>query len=156
MPDPCWFREGLTTYAVWIETSYENTFGSMSEVKQTTFNNLMSRLKKSSIQVNGKLFDSWTQEEWYELLNYHPANPVCWGRNSDGTVVSNPIFFGYSAGPFIVEKLYVDFGITNAVKFMKQVGILNDFASAFTQTFGIAYKDWMLKSAIPWLLSGGE
>jgi hypothetical protein len=155
MPDPCWFREGLTTYSVWIETSFDQSFVAMENLKKTTFSNLMSSLKKSSIQINGKKYDNWGNDEWYELLNYHPANPICWGRNKDGTVVSNPIFFGYAAGPFIVEKLYVDFGMTETVKFMKRVGFVNNFESAFTQTFAISYKDWMIKNAIPWLLAGG-
>jgi hypothetical protein len=156
MPDPCWFREGLTTYSVWIETTFENTFVSMSNLKRNTYAKLMSSLKNSNIQVNGKTQDTWTNDEWYELLNFHPANPICWGRNKDGTVVSNPIFFGYAAGPFIVEKIYIDFGITETIKFIKRAGVLNNFASAFTETLGIAYKDWMLKNAIPWLLSGGN
>jgi hypothetical protein len=115
----------------------------------------LTSLKKSNIQVNAKIYENWSNEEWYELLNYHPANPICWGRNKDGTVVSNPIFFGYAAGPFITEKLYIDFGITETVKFIKRAGVLNNFETAFTQTFTISYKDWMIKSAIPWLLSGG-
>ena len=155
MPDPCWFREGLTTYSVWIETSFDKSFVPMANLKKTTFSNLVTSLKKSNIQVNAKIYENWSNEEWYELLNYHPANPICWGRNKDGTVVSNPIFFGYAAGPFITEKLYIDFGITETVKFIKRAGVLNNFETAFTQTFTISYKDWMIKSAIPWLLSGG-
>ena len=156
MPDPCWFREGLTTYSVWIETSFDNSFVQMTSLKKSTLYFLMSSLKKSSIQVNGKSYNDWANEEWYELLNYHPANPICWGRNKDGTVVSNPINFGYAAGPFIVEKLYIDFGITETVEFIKRVGTLNNFETAFTQTFAISYKDWMIKTAIPWLLSEGS
>ena len=155
MPDPCWFREGLTTYSVWIETSFDQSFVAMENLKRKTFSNLMSSLKKSTLQVNGKKFDNWGHEEWFELLNYHPANPICWGRNQDGTVVTNPIFFGYAAGPFIVEKLYIDFGVPESVKFIKRVGSLNNFESAFAQTFGTSYKDWMTRNAIPWLLSGG-
>jgi D-glycero-alpha-D-manno-heptose-7-phosphate kinase len=60
----------------------------MANLKKTTFSNLVTSLKKSNIQVNAKIYENWSNEEWYELLNYHPANPICWGRNKDGTVVS--------------------------------------------------------------------
>ena len=155
MPDPCWFREGLTTYSVWINTSFDNNFETMKSLKKRTFENLIKNLSKSELQINGKKYLNWTNLEWLEILNYQPANPVCWGRNMDGTVASNPIFFGYAAGPFIVEKLYIDFGLKKAVEFMYQVGLKNNFYSAFSESFGVEYSDWMLKKAIPWLLAGG-
>jgi hypothetical protein len=156
MPDPCWFREGLTTYTVWVTTSYENTFSSMSRLKASTFDFLETSLKKSNLIINGRDFQSWTFEDWLEVLNYQPSNPVCWGRNADGTFLSSPVFFGYSAGPFIVEKLYMDFGISKSVEFMKTAGTTKNFQTAFTQVLGRDYRDWMLKSAIPWLLLGGN
>ena len=155
MPDPCWFREGITTYSVWIQTSYDDSFNSMKALKKSTYDFLLSSLKKSNVTVNGKSYENWTKQEWLEVLNYVPSNPVCWGRNMDGTVTSNPVFFGYSAGPFIVEKMYIDFGLTQSVRFMYAVGANNNWSTAFFQTFGISYSDWMLNSAIPWLLGGG-
>ena len=155
MPDPCWFREGLTTYSVWIETSFDSSFVGMSKVKKETFESLMSKLSRSQILIGGKAFQDWSAREWMEILNYRPANPVCWGRNSDGTVVSNPINFGYAAGPFVVEKLYIDFGLPKSIEFMREVGYLNDFEKAFNLAFNTTYQQWMFDRAIPWLLAGG-
>ena len=156
MPDPCWFREGFTTYSVWIQTSYEPTYKAMTSLKSATYRNLMSNLKKSNLIINGKKSEEWTNKEWLEILDYQPSNPVCWGRNADGTPSLTPIYLGYSAGPFIVEKMYIDFGVIPTVNFMKSVGLLNNFSLAFSQVFGVEYSKWMISDAIPWLLSGGE
>ena len=156
MPDPCWFREGFTTYSVWIQTSFEPTYTSMTNVKSATHRNLISNLKKSNLIVNGKKYDEWTNKEWLEILDYQPSNPVCWGRNADGTTSLTPIYLGYSAGPFIVEKMYIDFGVISTINFMKSVGMLNNFSLAFSQVFGVEYSKWMINDAIPWLISAGE
>lgn len=155
MPDPCWFREGLTTYSVWIEMWFKKSSEDLVKVKKSTLNSLISNLKKSNLVINGKKYENWTNDEWLEVLNLEPANPICWGRNMDGTVVSSPIYFGYAAGPFVIEKMYIDFGLKASIKFMYQVGSKNNFSSAFSESFGVSYTDWMLNKAIPWLLSGG-
>ncbi len=142
----CWYIEGLARFyerASQFDNPYPNGY-SYRKFKREELDYFAYLIKR---QDGYKSVSEWKIPDYLDFLikNQAPSSEACL-----------TLRYGYKLGWPLSEKFYMDFGPKSFVSLLKSVNKTRDWDKSFVETTGISHRDWLLKSAIPYLIEQSQ